>query len=106
MAFEHGIIGSTLKILVLSVVVFFLLYFLFPGASEQFFGTSIKDTQVARASESVLTALEETDLSAEDLQKAKKALEDPRVKQAFISAKEVSSETISSVTAFIKDNYL
>jgi len=103
MAHEHGLITSVLKILILSVVVFFILYFLFPGASFQFFGTSIKDKQVAKASDTVIAMLEESGLSEEEIAKAESALEDPRLKQALIGIKNITAESLSAVAALIKD---
>ncbi len=106
MSYKHGLITSVLKILILSVVVFFVLYFLFPGASLQLFGTSVKDRHINKASESVMEILAESDLSEEELARIEVALEEPRVKQALMGVKDTTATSLSAITSYIEENYL
>lgn len=86
----------------MAVVLFFIIYFLVPGASERFFGTSIRDSRIAEVTEEAasIVSSELPDLSADDITAL---LSDPKVTQFIISAGSVSSDVVSQVVEYVKN---
>ena len=102
MAFKHGYVFSTLRVAFLAVVLFFVIFFLAPGASQRFFGTSIKDAKIKEVTAEATTILTDkiTSLDEDDI---KELLNDPKVRQTIINATSTSKDVVAEVVSYVQN---
>lgn len=60
---HRGVIGPAIKLIVLAVVIFFVLYFLVPESAQRFFGTSVRDSAAAEKVDSTVDELQDADMN-------------------------------------------
>lgn len=101
MAFRHGYIFSTIRVAIMAVMLFFIIYFLAPGAAMRFFGTSIRDSRVAEVTEGAYETIISDDPSISS-DRIMEILSDPKVVQFIISSGLSTEEASAEVVAYVQ----
>lgn len=86
----------------MALFVFFIIYFLAPGAAERFFGTSIRDSRIAEVTTEAASVIS-SQMPELDTAQIEALLKDPKVSQFIISAGSASADVVSSVVDYVKN---
>ena len=102
---SRGLFGSIISVILLSIVVFFVLYIFVPEASQQFFGTSIRDGKVLESSNVILDmAASSGEYSEQQLEKLKAYLQSGKAKNTLVKIGTITSEGAKEFVNTIKDS--
>lgn len=101
----RGLFSSIICVILLSFVVFFVLYLFVPEASQQFFGTSIRDGKVSEMSNEIMDmAVSSGQYSEEQLEKLKDYLQSGKAKNTLLKIGTITSEGAKEFVNTIKDS--
>lgn len=102
---SRGLFGSIISVILLSIVVFFVLYLFVPEAAQQFFGTSIRDNKVAESSNVIIEmAAASGEYSEQQIEKLKDYLKSGKAKNTLVKIGTITSEGAKEFVNTIKDS--
>lgn len=102
---KRGLFGSIISVILLSIVVFFLLYLFAPEAAQQFFGTSIRDSKVSESSNVIMDiAASSGEYTQEQLEKLEEYLKSGKAKNTLVKIGTITSEGAKEFVNTVKDS--
>jgi len=95
---KRSLLSSIVSVAFVSVIVFFVLYLFFPVSANQFFGVSIRDSEIRKSSEMVLESAKESgEYSDEDIEELEKFLNTRRARNFLVKMKDLTIDGANAV---------
>lgn len=102
---NRGLFGSIISVICLSIVVFFVIYLFAPEASQQFFGTSIRDSAVKNSSQEIIdAAVSSGEFTQEQLDKLQEYLKSGKAKNTLVKIGKITTQGAVEFVNTIKDS--
>ena len=102
---KRSLLGSIISVICTSAVVFFVIYFFAPDASDQFFGTSVRDGKVNESITMIMDAAEDSGAYTEEqLEDLEEYLRSGKARNTLVRIGKVTAEGASELLSVLKES--